>query len=70
MERGWPQGKVIGLALDAAEELAEAGLDEEAILQELERVRQNPAAGGSPGHALAVLAEELRRVEAMPKKAW
>lgn len=64
MERGWPQGEAIGLALGAAEELAEAGLDEEAILQELERVRQNPAAGGSPGHALAALAEELRRVEA------
>jgi tRNA-splicing ligase RtcB len=39
---GWPDGKIIGLAKQAAAELAETGLDRELILARLEAVRLNP----------------------------
>ena len=65
IQNGWAQGPMVGAALGAAKELAESGLDDGAVLERLERVRQNPdAAGPDAGPALANLAEEVRRVEA------
>lgn len=40
--RGWQQGREIGLALDAAEKLSAAGMDDDAILRELEKARAAP----------------------------
>jgi tRNA-splicing ligase RtcB (3'-phosphate/5'-hydroxy nucleic acid ligase) len=58
--RGWPQGRTIGLALAAAEKLSAAGMDDDAILRELERVRENPDADT---HAtLEPLARELASI--------
>src|SRR5215207_10530903 len=44
IERGWPQGRTIGLALAAATDLRATGMDDETILRKLERVRENPGA--------------------------
>ncbi len=41
--RGWPEGKVIGLAKAAAQALEDAGLEREAILDQLDRVRADPS---------------------------
>ena len=41
---GWPDGKIIGLAKNIAEQLADQGLDREMILARLDAVRQNPGA--------------------------
>jgi tRNA-splicing ligase RtcB len=41
---GWPDGKIIGLAKEAAAKLAETGLERAEILARLEAVRQNPGA--------------------------
>ncbi len=42
--RNWPDGKIIGLAKQAAGQLAETEPDREAVLMRLEAVRQNPGA--------------------------
>jgi tRNA-splicing ligase RtcB (3'-phosphate/5'-hydroxy nucleic acid ligase) len=39
---GWPDGKIIGLAKDAAARLAQAGLDRQVVLARLDLVRKNP----------------------------
>jgi len=41
---GWPDGKIIGIAKDIGERLAEQGMDRETILARLDAVRQNPGA--------------------------
>ena len=40
--RGWPDGKVIGLAKRAAQRLEADGLEREAILATLDQVRAQP----------------------------
>jgi tRNA-splicing ligase RtcB len=40
---GWPDGKIIGLAKNVAEQLAGQDLDRETILARLDAVRQNPS---------------------------
>lgn len=63
---GWPDGKIIGLAKEAAAKLAETGLERADILARLEAVRQNP------GNFLAdFLAADLARecLRLMPKPA-
>ena len=60
IECGWPQGRAIGLALDAAERLRSAGMDNDAILRELEKVRAVP--DSVPDAALEPLARELASV--------
>jgi tRNA-splicing ligase RtcB (3'-phosphate/5'-hydroxy nucleic acid ligase) len=60
IDRGWPQGRTIGLALAAAEELGAAGMDDDAVLRELEKVRAAPDA--VPDRALDPLARELARI--------
>jgi tRNA-splicing ligase RtcB (3'-phosphate/5'-hydroxy nucleic acid ligase) len=59
ISRGWPQGREIGLALDAAERLAATGMDNDTILRELEKVRAAP--DSPPNKALGPLARELTR---------
>lgn len=38
----WPDGRIIGLAKDAAEKLMSQGMDRDTVLARLEAVRQNP----------------------------
>ena len=40
--RGWPEGKIIGLAKAAGETLEAQGLDRETILDRLDAVRARP----------------------------
>lgn len=53
---GWTQGKVIGLAKQAADNLANEGLDRDTILSKLDAVRNNPG----PFLANAMLADLAR----------
>ena len=39
---GWPEGRIIGLAKNAAEQLETNGLEQDAILAQLDRVRAQP----------------------------
>jgi tRNA-splicing ligase RtcB len=60
----WPDGKIIGLAKTIAAQLADQGLEREAILTQLESVRSNP------GHFLAdALMADLARecIRLLPK---
>ena len=41
--RGWPEGKIIGLAKAAGDALDAQGLDRETILDRLDAVRAQPA---------------------------
>ena len=59
--RGWPEGKAVGLAKAAAERLERRGLDQEAALALLDRVRAEPAAFAEDA-ALADLARECARL--------
>lgn len=82
IERGWPQGRAIGLALAAAEELRSRGMDDGAILRELEKVRAAP--DSFPDRYLEPLTRELAslrdeesatagdelRNEALPYRVW
>src|SRR5918997_531081 len=38
IERGWPEGPTIGLAVAAARELSERGMDDDSIVRELEHM--------------------------------
>jgi tRNA-splicing ligase RtcB len=60
IERGWLQGPAIGLALGAAEGLGATGMDDDAILRELEKVKAAP--DSVPDKALEPLARELTRM--------
>lgn len=57
IERGWPEGPVIGLALAAARELGERGMDDDAVVRELEHTRAAPDHPTDP--ALEPLARKL-----------
>ncbi len=81
IEHGWPQGKAIGLALKAATQLRDRGMDEDEILRQLEKARITPAPEvdetlvplarewESIRAAEAVPADELRD-EAIPYEVW
>ena len=60
VERGWPEGPLIGLALAAARELGARGMDDDSILRELEHVRVAPHNPTDP--ALEPLARKLAGV--------
>ena len=60
IERGWPQGRTIGLALAAAKELRSSGMDDDTVLRKLETVRENP--GADTHDALEPLARELTNI--------
>ena len=57
IENGWPEGPTIALALAAARKLRAAGMDEDSILNELEKTRAAPDVPADP--ALEPLAREL-----------
>ena len=65
IERSWPEGRLIGLALDAAKELRASGMDESQILSELEKARENPTADAHV--ALAPPRPRARRIRAAEK---
>lgn len=65
----WPEGKVLGLAKAAAEQLESTGLDRDSILARLDSVRQSPGSFLADS-ALADLAREclrLTQAEAEPQ---
>jgi tRNA-splicing ligase RtcB len=64
IERGWPQGKAIGLALAAAEALHARGMDDDSIVRELEKARVTPDPRNVPDPALAPLARECEAIRA------
>ena len=65
IEKGWPEGRLIGLALDAAKELRASGMDESQVLDELEKVREDPTADAHV--SLAPLIREFGRIRAAEK---
>ena len=67
IERGWPEERVIGIALQAAKELRASGMDEARILNELEKVRRDPAAEAHV--ALAPLVREWESIRAAQRVA-
>ena len=63
---GWPDGKIIGLAKDAASHLFEQGLDRDSVLARLSAVRADPGSFLADA-SLAELARECLRVS-QPKE--
>jgi tRNA-splicing ligase RtcB len=61
-QRGWPEGKIIGMAKNAAAQLSGEGLSREAILEKLDAVRSTPAEYLSDP-AVSLLAQECLRRE-------
>ncbi len=57
----WPDGRIIGLAKDAAEKLMSQGMDRDTVLARLEAVRQNPGSFLAD-NLLADLARECIRI--------
>ena len=78
IDRGWPEGKIIGLALAAARELNARGMDEDSILRELEHLRAAPDAATDPAletlarvrESEAAAAEDALRDEPGPYGVW
>jgi tRNA-splicing ligase RtcB len=63
---GWPDGKIIGLAKDAATQLLDSGLDRDSVLARLEAVRRDPGSFLADA-SLAELARESLRLN-QPKE--
>ncbi|MFZ5856058.1 MAG: RtcB family protein [Chloroflexota bacterium] len=63
---GWPDGKIIGIAKDAAARLIDSGLDHDSVLATLSAVRADPGSFLADG-ALSDLARECLRVN-QPKE--
>jgi tRNA-splicing ligase RtcB len=61
---GWPEGKIIGLAKSAAEDLAKTGLEQDAILVWLDGVREDPSKYLADPTFAALARECLRRSKA------
>lgn len=61
---GWPEGKIIGLAKSAAEELAKIGLEQDAILVWLDGVREDPGKYLADPTFATLARECLRRAKA------
>ena len=59
--RGWPEGKVIGLAKAAGEKLQRNGLSRDEVLNQLDAVRKNPRDWLEDTTFGAVALETLRR---------
>jgi tRNA-splicing ligase RtcB (3'-phosphate/5'-hydroxy nucleic acid ligase) len=60
---GWPEGRSIGLAKKAAEKLESSGMDQDAVLAQLDRVRAQPGEFLSDA-VLGDLAREMLRLSA------
>ena len=67
ISNGWPEGPTIGIALAAAKRLRATGMDEDAILRDLEKTRAAPDAPADP--ALEPLARELLRLRDAESRA-
>lgn len=69
LDMGWPEGPIIGTALQLAESLAQDGLRDEAILATLEQVRATPETcrPNDPCYDLARAWEALRAANAKPQ---
>lgn len=67
IERGWPQGRIVGLALSAASDLRETGMEESDILDALEKVREDSPT--TTHLSLGPLAEEWKKLKA-PDEKW
>lgn len=61
---GWPEGKIIGLAKAAAEDLSKTGLEQDAILVWLDGVREEPGKYLADPTFSALARECLRRARA------
>ena len=61
---GWPEGKIIGLAKAAAEDLAKTGLEQGAILVWLDGVREEPGKYLADPMFATLARECLRRAKA------
>jgi tRNA-splicing ligase RtcB (3'-phosphate/5'-hydroxy nucleic acid ligase) len=61
---GWPEGKIIGLAKSAAEDLAKTGLEQDAILVWLDGVREEPGKYLADPTFASLARECLRREKA------
>lgn len=62
---GWPEGKIIGLAKAAAEDMAKTGLEQDAILVWLDGVREEPGKYLADPTFAALARECLRRARVM-----
>ncbi len=61
--RGWPEGKIIGLAKAAAQRLEMEGLEQDAILSRLDAVRENAGAHLTDAQFGDLARETLRRTQ-------
>jgi tRNA-splicing ligase RtcB (3'-phosphate/5'-hydroxy nucleic acid ligase) len=66
--RGWPEGKVIGLAKAAAEQLERAGLEQDAILAQLDAVLAKPGDFVADPRFAALAWEVIRRTAPAPTR--
>src|SRR5579875_3371218 len=64
--RGWPEGKVIGLAKAAAQTLEDEGMEREAILDRLDQVRADPGAYLATPRYADLARECIRRMTPEP----
>ena len=71
LDKGWPEGPIIGKALRLAEAWAADGLSEDAVFAALEAVRTNPdaIAKGDAAYELAQALKALRVPEPTPVRA-
>lgn len=66
--RGWPEGKVIGLAKDAASKLERGGLEREAALSQLDAVLAAPGDFVADPRLAALAWEVIRRTATQPER--
>ena len=66
--RGWPEGKVIGLAKSAAEELERAGVEREEILARLDAALAHPGDYLADPRYAALAREVIRRTAPEPER--
>lgn len=65
---GWPEGKIIGLAKAAAQSLQDAGLEQQAVLDRLDAVRQEPGAHLADPLMASLARECIRRAAVDPER--
>lgn len=65
---GWPQGEIIGVALRVAQNMAERGAEEPAIVETLERVKAAPEVYDVDGGIFQELAVACKGLHVQPNK--
>ncbi len=68
-QHGWPEGKIIGLAKEAAGKLEAAGFNRDAVLAALDRVRSEPDAVANDPVLGALAAEYSRLTQRTTRRA-